>query len=91
MLLIDTHADELNHRLGHAQAALDLVDYLSRTLKGQKDIEAFVELAYRIRQAALAHALCVFHGAAGCSHVRFQRADEFIYILIRHIGADNKH
>src|SRR5581483_7411755 len=69
LFLIGAHGDELDHLLGDAEAALNLVDERSRRLDNEKNVEAVVELADGVGQPAAAHLLGLLDGASALGDV----------------------
>jgi hypothetical protein len=53
-VLVDAHGDELDHAVGHAHAALELLDHLRLGLDDQEHVVAFAVLRRR-RRALLPH------------------------------------
>src|SRR6266571_5045878 len=91
LLQVNAHSDELDYRLGDAQAALQFVDGLAAGINGEQDVEPFPEVANHVGEAALAHALRILHAATGGGDLRLEGGNELVHVLIGHIGTNNKH
>src|SRR5579862_2849733 len=57
LFFIDAHSDELDHRFGDAQAALQFVNQTAPTFDRKQNVDAVMEPADYVGQAALAHLL----------------------------------
>src|SRR5581483_4739870 len=91
LLLVDAHGEELDHRLRYAQTAFQFMDQRSRPLNGQQNVHSILESADHIRQPPLAQPFHALHIAAGRGDLVFQRGNQFVEILVRHIRPNDKH
>src|SRR5450432_2334339 len=91
LLLVDANRDELDHRFGDAQAALQFVNQPAGALHGKQHIDAIVKPADHVGQAALAHFLYALHVSARGRNRGFKRRNQLVLFFFRHVGADNKH
>src|SRR5579863_8657100 len=64
LLLINAHAEELDHRLGHTQAALQFVHQSAAAFKREQNEKTVVEPADDICQPPLAHFFDTLHRSA---------------------------
>src|SRR4051812_43378179 len=88
---INAHGDELDHRLGDAQAALQLVHHLARAFDRHQDVKPIHELADNVRQPALAHLVNRLYGSLAAGDGSFQVRDQFIQFLFHHVWPDDEH
>ena len=91
VFLVHANGEELDHRLGHAQTALDLGDQRSRSLDDQQNVKAIIELLDRIGQPAAAHLLGRLHRAATRGDIAGERLDELVELSLFNIGPNDKH
>ena len=91
LFLVHAHGDELDHRLGDAQAALDLADQAARRGDREQHIEAVVELADGVGQTAASHLLDALDLAAAGGDVGREAFDQLVQIGLLHVGTNDKH
>src|SRR4029077_9555414 len=91
LFLVNAHADELEHRFGHAQPALEFVNQAARSLNCEQDVHSIVKAANGVSEPPLAHLLDVLHGPPRAENSRFQGRDQLIEIFFRHIRANDEH
>src|ERR1700733_10643379 len=65
LFFIDAHREELDHLLGDAQTALEFVDHGSRAFDRHQNVDTLTELAHRVGQTPLAHAVHTLYAAGG--------------------------
>src|SRR3984957_16271277 len=91
LLFIDTHGEELDHWLGDAQTALQLVNQTTAAFDGEQHVNAVVELPHRVGQPPLAHSFHALYLPRRGRDRRLQRGNKLVLILFRHIGTDDEH
>ena len=68
LFLVHAHGDELDHRLGDAQTALQFQHHRAVGFNGEQNVVAVVELAHHVGELAPAHLLHRLHHAAASGH-----------------------
>src|SRR6266853_2797227 len=91
LLLVNPHGEELDDGLGHAQAALQLVDDSPPAFDRQQKVNAIVKASHGVCQAAFTHALYALDGAPGSGDSRLQRGNQFVQIVVQHVGPNDEH
>src|SRR5579864_414452 len=64
LFFVDTHGKEFDHRLGHAQAALEFVDRGASALHYHENVNAVMKTTYGIGKTSLAHLVHALHSSA---------------------------
>src|SRR5215472_14537588 len=91
LFLVGAHGDELDHLLGDAEAALNLVDERRGRLDDEEDVEAVVELADGVGEPATAHLLGLLHGAATLGDVAGECLNDLVDLGLFDVGPDDEH
>src|ERR1035437_9318872 len=91
LFLVDAHGDEFDHRLGNAQAALQLQHHRAVGLDGQQNVVAVVELAHHVGELALAHLLHRLDQPATLGDIVGEAGDQLVDIFFGRIRPNNEH
>src|SRR5713101_4201863 len=90
-LLVEAHGEVFDHRVGHFQAPLELLDHLAlRSAQHQIDVEAFAVLVHAVGQLARAPLLDFLHLAAALGGRLFERGHKLRDFFFRCIGAGDE-
>ena len=88
---VHADGDELDDRLGDAEAALDFSDELGGRGYGEQDIETVVELLYGVGEAAAAHLFGGLDFSTTGGDVAGEGLDELVEIALFDVGSNDKH
>src|ERR1043166_7880489 len=89
-LLVDAHGDELDHNIGDAKAALNLLNQLRRGAELDKYKNALVVLLQTVGQLSHAPFVRLLDGSvAGGDHL-FDLVDEAVDLFLRRVRLDDK-
>src|SRR5258708_18026020 len=91
LFLVNPHGEELDDGLGHAQAALQLVDHSPPAFDRQQNVNAIVKASHGVCQPTFAHALYALDGATSSRYRRLQRGNQFVQIVVQHVGPNDEH
>src|ERR1035438_1331071 len=91
LFFVDADGDELDHRLGYAQTALELKHSGAIRLNGEQNVVSVVELAHHVGELAAAHLLDSLNRAAASRDGCAEAGNQLVGILFGHIGPNDEH
>ena len=89
--LVHADGDELDDRLGHAQAAFQFGHQAAIRFHGQQVVIALVELADGVGQLAVSQLLARYQLAIALGNGGFKAGDQLVGFFANHIRAQDKH